>query len=173
MEVLWAAWRSKYIQGFKDEKTDPNNNPCFICEAVNSIDKDKEMLVVERKEHCFVMLNKYPYNGGHTLVAPNRHIGDLEDLTDEELLEMMKTVKETTKALNKMSNPHGYNIGINLGRVSGAGLPGHLHIHIVPRWHGDTSFMSVLSDTKVVSQSLEETQELLSQAYKSIKEESK
>lgn len=173
MEVLWAAWRSKYIQGFKDEKTDPNNNPCFICEAGNSSGKDKEMLVVGRKKHCFVMLNKFPYNGGHTLVAPNRHVGELDDLTDEELLEMIQTVKETTRALNKMSNPHGYNIGINLGRVSGAGLPGHLHIHIVPRWHGDTSFMSVLSDTKVVSQSLEETQELLSKAFNSLKEEIK
>ncbi len=172
MEVLWAAWRSKYIQGFKSEKTDPNNNPCFICEACNSVGIDKEMLIVKRNNHCFVMLNKFPYNGGHVLVAPNRHVADLEELSDEELLEMMQTVKETTRALNKMSNPHGYNIGINLGRVSGAGLPGHLHIHIVPRWHGDTSFMSVLSDTKVVSQSLEETQELLSKAFQSLNDKS-
>jgi len=170
MEVLWAAWRSKYIQGFKDEKTDPNNNPCFICEAGNSLGKDNEMLVVKRNKHCFVVLNKFPYNGGHCMVAPYKHVGELDELTDEEMLEMMQTVKETTKALNKMSNPHGYNIGINIGRVSGAGLPGHLHIHIVPRWHGDTSFMSVTSDTKVVSQSLEETQELLSKAFQSIKE---
>ncbi|MFH1052357.1 MAG: HIT domain-containing protein [bacterium] len=172
MEVLWAAWRSKYIQGFKNGKTDPNNNPCFICEAGNSVGKDKEMLVVERKKHCFVMLNKFPYNGGHALVAPNRHVSGLEDLSDEEMLEMMQAVKETTNALNAMSHPHGYNIGINIGRVAGAGLPGHLHIHIVPRWHGDTSYMSVTADTKVVSQSLEETQVLLSKAFQSIKDNS-
>jgi ATP adenylyltransferase len=171
MEVLWASWRSKYIEGFKDETSDPNNNPCFICEAGNSYGKEKEMLVVARRKACFVMLNKYPYNGGHLLVAPYKHVADFDDLDDDELLDIMKTVRESIKALEYISKPHGYNIGINIGRVSGAGLPGHIHFHIVPRWHGDTSFMSIISDTKVVSQSLEESQKVLSEAFKKISKE--
>jgi ATP adenylyltransferase len=168
MEVLWSSWRSKYIQGFKDEQPDPNNNPCFICEAASNPLNDKELLVVARFEKSFVMLNKFPYNGGHLLVAPYRHVGNLDELQNEELVDMMNTVKISTKALELMSKPQGYNIGINLGRVSGAGLPGHIHIHVVPRWNGDTSFMSILADTKVVSQSLEETQVALSSAFKEI-----
>jgi len=123
------------------------------------------LLVVYRQEKCIVMLNKFPYNGGHLLVAPLRHVAEIEELSDDELLDMMKTVKLSTKIINKISNPHGYNIGINQGRVAGAGLPGHVHIHIVPRWNGDTSFMSIISDTKVVSQSLEESQIVLSKAF--------
>jgi ATP adenylyltransferase len=167
MEVLWASWRSKYVQGFKDETNYTNDNPCFICHAVNS-NNDKDLLIVARREKCVVLLNKFPYNGGHLLVAPLRHVADLEELSDDELLEMMKTVKLSTKVLSKVSNPHGFNIGINLGRVSGAGLPGHIHIHVVPRWNGDTSFMSVLSDTKVVSQSLEESQIVLENAFREL-----
>jgi ATP adenylyltransferase len=165
MEVLWSSWRSQYIQNFKDSATDPNNNPCFICHAINS-DNDKDLLVVSRQELCIIMLNKFPYNGGHLLVAPLRHVAEIEELSNDELLDMMKTVKLATKVINKISNPHGYNIGINQGRVAGAGLPGHVHIHIVPRWNGDTSFMSILSDTKVVSQSLEESQIVLEKAFK-------
>ncbi len=168
MDILWSTWRSKYIQGFKDEETNPNNQPCFICEAGEDPKRDKELLVVARREKCFVMLNKFPYNGGHVLVAPYKHVGRLDELSDEEMFNIMQTVREATDALCEISKPHGYNIGINLGRVSGAGLPGHLHVHIVPRWSGDTSFMPILSDTKVVSQSMEEIQELLSDAFKKI-----
>lgn len=168
MESLWASWRSKYIQGFKDEKENPDSQDCFICEAGISLGKEKELLVVFRGKSCFVMLNKFPYNGGHVLILPYRHIGEFEELNDEEMLEMMQLVRETTKALKIIGNPHGYNVGINLGRVAGAGLPGHIHIHIVPRWQGDTSYMSILADTKVVSQSLEEIQLVLSEAFKKI-----
>ncbi len=167
MDILWAPWRSKYIEGFKDEKTDPNNNPCFVCEALNSND-DKKSLVVYRNKNCFVMMNKYPYNGGHLLIAPNKHIATLEDIDDGTLFEMMKTVNLSINALKNLSNPHGFNIGMNIGRVAGAGLPGHLHIHIVPRWNGDTSFISAISDTKVISQTLQETQVALSEIFKKL-----
>ena len=165
MEILWSPWRSKYIQGFKDEKPSDIEKVCFFCEATDYPERAKELLVVERRELCFAMLNRYPYNNGHLMVAPFRHIGNLDELTDEELVAMMKLVKSSVKALDTHCKPHGYNIGINMGRVSGAGVPGHIHIHIVPRWNGDTSFISVLSDTKVVSQSIEETQEQLSAIF--------
>jgi ATP adenylyltransferase len=102
------------------------------------------------------MLNRFPYNNGHLLIAPARHISDLEEATDEELLELTKLVREAKKALTLVLKPHGFNVGMNFGRCSGAGLPGHLHIHIVPRWDGDTNFMNVCTDTNVVSQSLTE-----------------
>lgn len=165
MEVLWSPWRSKYIETFKDES---KTEECFLCNAANSPEKDKELLVVARAENCFAILNRYPYNNGHVLIAPYRHVGEIELLSDEELFDMMKFVKRGVKALQEEFNPHGYNIGINLGRVAGAGLPGHIHIHIVPRWNGDTSFTAVLSDIKVVSQSLEDTQEILSNIFANI-----
>lgn len=167
MDILWAPWRSKYIEGFKDEKTDPNNNPCFICEAFNSND-DNKSLVVYRNNNCFVLMNKYPYNSGHLLIAPNNHLATLDEIGDDVLFEMMKTINLSINALKELSNPHGFNIGINIGRVAGAGMPGHLHIHIVPRWNGDTSFMSVISNTKVISQTLEETQVILSDIFQKI-----
>jgi ATP adenylyltransferase len=165
MDVLWSTWRSKYIQSFKDEKSGNEEEKCFLCEAVNNPAMDKELLVVARRDKSFAMLNRYPYNGGHLLIVPYSHIGNLEDLPDDVICDMMKLVKESVRVIEQVSKPHGFNIGINMGRVSGAGLPGHIHIHVVPRWNGDTSFMSVLSDVKVVSQSLEESQELLQKAF--------
>ncbi len=165
MDTLWATWRSKYIDGFKDEKTDPANNPCFICEAAQNSNSDKELLVVARRKYCFVMLNKYPYNGGHILVSPYRHIGEFDKLSDEELLDIMHTIRESTNIINEISKPQGFNIGANIGREAGAGMPSHIHFHVVPRWNGDTSFMSVLFETKVISQSLQETQKLLYDAF--------
>lgn len=165
MDKLWATWRSQYIAGFKDEKTDPANNPCFICEAAKDSNNDKELLVVARRKSCFVMLNKYPYNGGHILVSPYRHIGKLDLLTDDEFLDIMHTIRESTNIINDISKPQGFNIGANIGREAGAGMPSHIHFHVVPRWNGDTSFMSVIFETKVISQSLQETEELLYDAF--------
>lgn len=165
MEVLWSPWRSKYIERFKDEDKH-KDEVCFFCEAAESPDRDKELLVVARRDKCFAMLNKFPYNNGHALIAPYEHIGELKDIDAEVMLDMMNLVKETNEALEKMYSPHGFNVGINLGRAAGAGVPGHMHIHIVPRWNGDTSFTAVLSDIKVVSQSLEDTQELLTKYLK-------
>ncbi len=168
MDLLWAIWRSKYIQSFKDEKTDPNNNPCFLCEAINAKGREKEVLVFERREKAVALLNKYPYNGGHSLIAPVRHIGDFTALSDEESFELIKLTQDVIKAIRTYSSPHGFNVGINLGRTAGAGLPGHLHVHVVPRWDGDTSFISTISETKVISQSLEETYDAMVEAFRKI-----
>jgi len=166
MDILWSPWRSKYIQSFKDEKSREDcEKTCIFCDALKDEGNEKEMLIVTRREKCFVILNKFPYNGGHIMVAPVRHIGNLEELEDEEIFALIKTIKESIKVLRQISQPHGFNIGVNQGRVAGAGIPGHIHFHIVPRWNGDTSFMPVISDTKIVSQSLEETQEIISKTF--------
>jgi len=152
---LWAPWRVEYIQGLSESSN------CFICEiGANSQDDDKN-LVLWRSSHCIAILNRFPYNNGHLLIAPLRHIPDLDQATDEELLELFKLVRESQKALSLTIKPHGFNIGMNFGRCAGAGLPNHLHIHLVPRWDGDTNFMNVCSDTGVVSQSLTELLEQL------------
>ena len=134
----------------------------------NPHDDDKN-LVLWRSSCCIVILNKFPYNNGHLLIAPARHIPDLADATDQELLEMFKLVGQSQKALSAAIKPHGFNVGMNFGRCSGAGLPEHLHVHVVPRWEGDTNFMNVCSDTDVISQSLAELLKelkLISQEHK-------
>ena len=148
---LWAPWRIEYIQGL-----DKGDEGCFICRNLQTPQADDANLVLWRSESCIVILNHFPYNNGHLLIAPKRHIAELDEATDDELLEMTKLIRESQKVLSVAINPHGFNVGINLGRCAGAGLPGHLHIHVVPRWDGDTNFMNVCSDTDVVSQSLAE-----------------
>jgi len=113
-------------------------------------------LVLWRTAHSLVVLNRFPYNNGHLLIAPARHIAGLEDATDEEMIELMRLVRESQRALTMTIQPHGFNVGLSIGRCAGAGLPDHLHLHVVPRWEGDTGFMSVCSDTKVVSQSMDD-----------------
>ena len=157
---LWAPWRIKYIQGLSE------NSGCFICEARENPQDDDKNLVLWRSSQCIVVLNRFPYNNGHLLIAPARHIPDLDAASDEELLEMVKLIRESQKALSLAIKPHGFNVGMNFGRCGGAGLPEHFHIHIVPRWDGDTNFMSVCSDTDIISQSLTELLELLKQISK-------
>lgn len=159
---LWAPWRIKYIQGLSDS----SKTGCFICHNQESPQDDDKNLVLWRTKKSIVIINRFPYNNGHLLIAPVRHIGELDQATDEELLEMIKLVRESQKALSLAIKPHGFNVGMNFGRYAGAGLPEHLHIHIVPRWDGDTNFMSVCSDTKVISQSLTELLEQLKQVSK-------
>lgn len=149
-EILWAPWRMKYIQGI--EKSDS----CFICDDLTNTSDDDDNLVLWRTENSIVILNRFPYNNGHLLIAPSRHIDDLDKASDIELLELTKLIRESQKALSLVIEPHGFNVGLNLGRCAGAGLPGHLHFHIVPRWNGDTNFMNVCSDTDIISQSLSE-----------------
>lgn len=152
---LWAPWRIGYIQSLKEDLG------CFLCHDIeNSADDDKN-LVLWRTALSIVVLNHFPYNNGHLLISPIRHIAELGDATDGELMELMKLQRESQKALSLAIKPHGFNIGMNLGRCAGAGLPGHLHVHIVPRWNGDTNFMPVCSDTDVISQSLVELLEQL------------
>jgi ATP adenylyltransferase len=152
---LWAPWRIGYIQDL-----DKDSN-CFICRCLKTPQDDDKNLVLWRSNHCIVILNRFPYNNGHLLIAPTRHIAGFEQASDGELLELVKLVRESQKALSVAIKPHGFNIGMNFGRCGGAGLPDHLHIHVVPRWDGDTNFMSVCSDTKVISQSLAELFEIL------------
>jgi len=155
-EQLWAPWRLSYIKTSKDEQP-PG---CFLCRYRDSAD-DAENFVVHRGKNILVVLNRYPYNNGHLLVAPSSHKGTFEELTDAEMLECQQKIRDMTAALSAAISPDGFNVGLNLGRASGAGLPGHLHWHIVPRWNGDTNFMSVIDDVTVIPQSLQALFELL------------
>ncbi len=154
MHSLWAPWRIEYI------KTVDKDPGCFFCQALKSTDDAKHHVLL-RGANCFALLNKYPYNNGHIMVAPNAHMGDLFPVSQEILGEMMNMVKDCQKIIAKVMNPHGFNVGINLGRVAGAGVLDHVHLHIVPRWDGDTNFMPVISDTKVIPQALDDVYKCL------------
>ena len=130
---------------------------CFICNAVALPEADEENLVISRDPGAIAILNRYPYNSGHLLVAPLQHVGELEDLSPPELGEVMTLVQRSVQAMKVAFEPEGFNIGLNLGAVAGAGLPGHLHVHVVPRWAGDTNFMPVTGGTKVLPELLEST----------------
>ncbi len=166
MDRLWSPWRSKYIEAFKDEEK--KKSKCIFCDAIETPENDSEKLVVVRRELCFAMLNKFPYNNGHFLIAPYRHIGEFDKLTVEEMTAIMLLINDSIKVLDHCVSPHGYNIGANIGREAGAGVPGHLHFHIVPRWNGDTSFMPLISETKVVSQALEDNLVTFSTTFKEL-----
>ncbi len=163
MDQLWAPWRLSYVATAKP----PNaGDPCFVCAGLAD-DDDRKHLLALRTPLSAVVLNRFPYNNGHLLVAPRQHKARLDELTSEELLETMETLRRMIGILDELMHPNGYNIGLNLGHAAGAGLPGHLHWHIVPRWHGDTNFMPVLSDTKVIVQSLETLYDLLAERLRS------
>lgn len=154
MERIWAPWRLKYVTGCDDKK-----DTCIFCDHVKEQDHEKKILA--RGEHCFVVMNIFPYNNGHLMVAPYRHVSDLSQLNREEMYEILECLAEWTEILKSAMHCHGFNIGINLGRIAGAGIADHLHVHIVPRWDGDTNFMPVIADTKIIPQSLEECYDLL------------
>lgn len=163
MENLWAPWRSEFILS---EKKDEG---CIFCNAIKDTD-DQKNLIIYRGKSCFCILNKYPYSGGHLMVAPNNHKGKLSELTKEEMLELMNVTTEAETILSATMKPDGFNIGANIGKAAGAGVVGHIHLHIVPRWIGDTNFMPVMTDVKVVSQSLEDVYKLLQPKMSMIKE---
>ena len=154
MKKIWAPWRNEYIT-MKKTKT------CIFCIGKKSTNTDRDRFVLKRGKSAFSMLNKYPYNNAHIMIAPYRHVRSFAFLNERELLDMMRLVKESMKIIDKKLKPHGYNVGANVGSVAGAGFAGHVHIHVVPRWKGDTNFMPVTSDTKVISGSLAETWRLL------------
>ena len=154
---LWAPWRMEYIRGLSKP------SECFLCDYVRNPQQDGDNLVLWRAAHSFVVFNRYPYNNGHMLICPNRHIADLSEASDAEMAELMKLVRETQKALTVAIHPQGFNVGMNFGRCAGAGLPGHLHIHIVPRWNGDTNYMAVCGGTDVISQGLRDLYDQLRQ----------
>lgn len=150
MERLWSPWRSEYVG--KAGQTEG----CFFCDHLAASDDEKNGILY-RAENTFVVLNAYPYNSGHLMVAPNRHVGELEDLSDDELHELSGTTRLSVQVLKSGLRPDGFNVGMNLGRIAGAGVPGHLHVHVVPRWGGDTNFMPVVGETKVMPELLAET----------------
>lgn len=169
MNLMWSPWRSKYIESFKEESVVVDTDSCIFCNAINSgAERNEELLVVNRMQNCIVMLNKYPYNNGHLMIAPLRHLGDFEDLSESEMTDIMLTVQKSIKILKKTLKPHAFNIGANLGREAGAGVPGHIHFHVVPRWNGDMSFMPVIADVKVVSQAMEDNLKEISKAFQEI-----
>jgi len=159
MDYLWAPWRMEYILGKK-------KRGCFLCKKLKE-KKDKERLVLYQGQHVFVIMNKFPYTNGHLMVVPQRHCLNLEQLNTEELKELFELLKVSVRALKASLHPHGFNVGMNIGKMGGAGED-HLHLHIVPRWPGDTNFMPVLGETRVISEYLEETYEKLRSAFKDL-----
>lgn len=146
LERLWTPWRLAYVTGGAKSAS------CVFCTALTSVDADP--LVVFRGTTCFIILNLFPYNNGHVMVVPNRHIASLVDAAPDELSEMMTLTRRTEVALREAYAPHGLNVGINLGKAAGAGVLDHLHVHVVPRWAGDTNFMTIVGETRVLPEEL-------------------
>ncbi|OON82143.1 HIT family protein [Streptomyces tsukubensis] len=160
---LWTPHRMAYIQGENKPSATDTGEACPFCAIPSKSDEDG--LVVSRGEHVYAVLNLYPYNGGHLMVVPYRHIADYTDLTGPETTELARLTKQAMTALRKASGAHGFNIGMNQGAVAGAGIAAHLHQHIVPRWGGDTNFMPVVAHTKVLPQLLADTRQMLADAW--------
>ncbi|MBM4464466.1 MAG: HIT domain-containing protein [Chloroflexi bacterium] len=157
MERLWSPWRLEYILSEKGQG-------CIFCDKIAD-DDDQANYVLQRGETCYVMLNLYPYNNGHLMVSPYRHVPSLEQLEENELTEMMLLLNKSFKALRRAMHPDGFNVGINIGKAAGAGIEEHVHIHVVPRWKADTNFMPVLSQTRVIPELLDETYRRLKAAW--------
>jgi ATP adenylyltransferase len=158
VKQLWAPWRLEYIKSADEERG------CLFCDAAAAAD-DGERLVVHRGPQTIVLLNKFPYASGHFMVAPVRHVGDYGELTDDEVLELHRFASAGMGALSQLYGPQGYNVGWNLGRIAGAGVVDHVHLHVVPRWAGDTNFMPVLADVKVLPEHLQETRRRLAEVW--------
>jgi len=168
MDIMWSPWRSKYIESFKNRDIEEKNN-CFICDAVSAtLEEYTNLLIIHKYTNTIALMNRYPYNSGHILIAPLRHISDFTQLTLDELTEIQIVTQQSIIALKDMFQPDGFNIGANLGDAAGAGLPGHLHYHVIPRWKGDTSFVSTIGDMKVISQSIDDTYIKLSNIMRTI-----
>ncbi len=161
MQALWAPWRMSYILG------DDKPNGCIFCLAQDGVGADD--LVLGVGSSSLVMMNKYPYNNGHLLVAPRRHVGSLESLAPQELHDLIDLTQRAVAALRELMHPEGFNVGLNLGRAAGAGIEEHLHFHVVPRWNGDTNFMTVLSEVRSIPEHLEATCQKLRPFFTDIK----
>jgi ATP adenylyltransferase len=157
VERLWAPWRLEYIASADDQ------TGCVFCAAIEGDDEEK--LVVSRGRRAIVLLNRFPYASGHLMVAPHRHVGEFGELEDEEIVEIHRLASAAIGALAQTYGPQGYNLGWNLGRIAGAGIVDHIHLHVVPRWAGDTNFMPVLADVKVMPEYLAETRRKLAEVW--------
>ena len=160
MERLWAPWRMEYILNEKP-------HGCIFCIGDEPAD-DHERLILHRGSFSFVMLNRYPYTNGHLLVVPYRHTSDLDELNHDEMFDLLDTVRLSRNVLQSAANPQGYNIGLNLGKAAGAGVDEHLHFHVVPRWNGDTNYMSVISDVRVMPENLMVTYDKLCRVFREL-----
>ncbi len=159
MDLLWSPWRYNYVS-----KASPSD-PCIFCEK-GSQDRDAENYVVHRARKNFLLLNLFPYTTGHLMIAPYEHVATLEDLPDETLAEMMGMARLAEHHLRAVYHPHGLNIGINVGQCAGAGVAGHIHMHVLPRWPGDSSFMTTIGETRVLPESIDDTYARLSSAFR-------
>jgi len=153
---LWAPWRMDYIRSLNEEA---DGGGCFLCRYAQTPDRDGDNLVVWRGDTCLTVFNRFPYSNGHLLTAPLAHRAELDDLNDATLDELIRQVRDARRLLAETTGAQGFNIGMNFGRCAGAGLPGHLHVHTVPRWEGDTNFMAVVGDARVISQSIDALRE--------------
>lgn len=158
MERLWAPWRMDYIRANCDEEG------CVLCLG-DCPEEDRGRLVLQRGEHAYVIMNRYPYSNGHLMIAPYRHLADPDGLSDGEVLEMHRLLVRCRMVLQECLAPQGFNVGLNLGQAAGAGIADHMHLHVVPRWSGDTNFMTVLGEVRVVPEHLEATYAELSRAF--------
>ena len=163
MDTLWAPWRAKYITRIGQKQ-----KGCIFCRILAGR-KDKQNYIFIRRTHAYAVLNIFPYSNGHCLIVPNRHVSDIDKLKKEELMDVMGLLIDTKKLLTRAVKPAGFNMGLNLGRLAGAGIPGHVHMHLVPRWKGDHNFMPVTAGAKVISQSLDVIYRLLCARAKTLK----
>lgn len=159
MKVIWAPWRMDYILSDKEQK-------CIFCELPKQ-ERDRDNLILYRSSHNFVMMNRYPYNNGHIMVVPYLHVPALDGLGDEMLLDFMKVARHAIESIRKAFMPEGFNIGINIGKIAGAGMEDHMHLHMVPRWAGDTSFMTVFDEVRVIPEHVMSTYDRLFAAFRS------
>ncbi|MEW5723500.1 MAG: HIT domain-containing protein [Thermodesulfobacteriota bacterium] len=167
MKNLWAPWRMTYIQG-EDELA--KTRGCIFCVDQDKAGPDKDRLILWVGRLTLVMMNRYPYNNGHLLVAPRRHVPDISDLDEGEMTDLLRLVRSSIEIFRKDSSPHGFNVGLNLGVVAGAGVADHLHFHLVPRWHGDTNFMTVLGEVRVVPEHIQASYDRLLSHYQALRD---
>lgn len=164
---LWAVWRMPYIKLLASE----GEKECIFCTLPREgRERDRDNLILHRSKFSFIMLNKYPYNPGHLMVAPYRHVANLDELDEEETADIMELLKLSVRVLKRAMSPDGFNIGMNIGKAAGAGFEGHIHIHVVPRWVGDANFMPILGNTKVISEALSNTYDELKRVLDGIEE---
>jgi len=166
MKRLWAPWRIEYILDENKNKT------CLFCDISamrSNIRADKKNLILHRGKHCFILMNKYPYNNGHLMVVPYFHASTFDGLSDDALFEIIKTMKLSVDILKKALHPDGFNLGLNFGKIAGAGMESHMHVHIVPRWSGDTDSMPIIAETRVMPEHIRKTYSKLMKLFKNVK----
>jgi ATP adenylyltransferase len=154
LERLWAGWRNDYVAGLTDQEVTDHKDGCVLC-RIAAAEDDEAALVLERTPATFTVMNLYPYGSGHLMVAPLRHVASIEDLDESETTELARAQRRAVQAIRATYGPDGINLGVNLGRAAGAGVPGHLHVHVLPRWTGDTNFMTTVAEVRVLPESLD------------------